>query len=67
MRVKEIITIRQVQKTVLLGTARILGRVTGCDLVLREFSSILLLCVSSVIIIIITPWPGNKGLASGGE
>ena len=55
MRVKEIITIRQVQKTVLLGTARILGRITGCDLVLREFSSILLLCVSSVIIIIITP------------
>ena len=55
-RLKEIgITakIGQVQKTVLLGTARILRKVLeiyGCGLILREFSSIVLLCASSIII-----------------
>ena len=48
----------QVQKTVLSGTARTLKKVLeihGCWLWLdlREFSSIVLLCVSSIIIIII--------------
>ena len=50
--------IGQVQKTVLLGTAGILRKVSkskpaGCGLILREFSSIVLLCVSSIIMIII--------------
>ena len=44
----------QVQKTVLLGTARILRKVleikaTGCGSISTVFSSIVLLCVSSII------------------
>ena len=37
----------QVQKTVLLGTARILGKATDCGSISTVFSSIVLLCVSS--------------------
>ena len=46
----------QVQKTVLLGTARILRKVleikaTGCGSISTVFSSIVLLCVRSIMII----------------
>ena len=50
--------IAQIQKTVLLGTARILRKVldikaTGCGSISTVFSNIVLLCVSSMIVIII--------------
>ena len=51
----------QVQKTVLLGTARIfrkvleiLGYSNGCGSISIVFSSIVLLCVSIIIIVILT-------------
>ena len=56
-RLKQIgITAAQVQKTVLLETARILRKVlkskaAGCGLISTVISSIVLLCVSSIIII----------------
>ena len=48
----------QVQKTVLLGTARILRKVleskaTGCGSISTVFSSIVLMCVSIIITIMI--------------
>ena len=59
-RLKEIgiaAEIIEVQKTVLLGTTRILRKVSksktaGCGLILKEFSSKVLLCVSSLIIML---------------
>ena len=41
----------QVQTTVLLGTARILRKATGCGSISTVFSSIVLVCVSLIIII----------------
>ena len=60
-RLKEIgvtAEIGQVEKTVLLGMARILktflkSKANGCGLILREFFSIVLLYLSSIIIVII--------------
>ena len=62
----------QVQITVLLGTARILRKATGCGWISTVFSSILLLCVSSItitiiiiIIIIIIMVPGFRMALKG--